>query len=190
MSQIKAIETQYKGYRFRSRLEARWAVFFDAAEIDWQYEPEGFQLKDGWYLPDFWLPTFGGSMYVEVKYTGGDFSKARSFAEQTHNTIWLAEGPPDYRAYLTLEFVSGHELLGNDDNFEIGPEVETLVECWGVPNAWDASGEDRMFSHPCCEVDWKTKKIKQEFVDWGDWSQFNKGVMAARSARFEHGESP
>jgi len=26
---IKAIETQYRGYRFRSRLEARWAVFFD-----------------------------------------------------------------------------------------------------------------------------------------------------------------
>lgn len=25
---IKAIETEYKGYRFRSRLEARWAVFF------------------------------------------------------------------------------------------------------------------------------------------------------------------
>ena len=29
MSDIKAIETYYKGYRFRSRLEARWAVFFD-----------------------------------------------------------------------------------------------------------------------------------------------------------------
>lgn len=31
MSEIKAIDTYYKGYRFRSRLEARWAVFFDAA---------------------------------------------------------------------------------------------------------------------------------------------------------------
>ena len=26
---IKPIETKYNGYRFRSRLEARWAVFFD-----------------------------------------------------------------------------------------------------------------------------------------------------------------
>ena len=34
MSEIKAIETYYKGYRFRSRLEARWAVFFDAAGIN------------------------------------------------------------------------------------------------------------------------------------------------------------
>lgn len=54
MSEIKAIETYYKGYRFRSRLEARWAVFFDAAGIEYEYEPEGFRLEDGsCYLPDF-----------------------------------------------------------------------------------------------------------------------------------------
>lgn len=57
MSEIKAIETYYKGYRFRSRLEARWAVFFDAAGIKWEYEPEGFVMSDGTnYLPDFYLP--------------------------------------------------------------------------------------------------------------------------------------
>jgi hypothetical protein len=42
----KAIETLYRGYRFRSRLEARWAVFFDVAGIGWQYEPEGFDLAN------------------------------------------------------------------------------------------------------------------------------------------------
>jgi hypothetical protein len=42
----KAIETRYRGYRFRSRSEARWAVFFDAAGIAWQYEPEGFDLTN------------------------------------------------------------------------------------------------------------------------------------------------
>lgn len=63
---IKAIETEYNGYRFRSRLEARWAVFFDAAGIRYVYEPEGFQLEDGtMYLPDFYLPILG--IYVEVK---------------------------------------------------------------------------------------------------------------------------
>jgi hypothetical protein len=39
---LKPIETFYRGYRFRSRLEARWAVFMDAAGIVWEYEPEGF----------------------------------------------------------------------------------------------------------------------------------------------------
>lgn len=63
---IKPIETYYDGYRFRSRLEARWAVFFNAQKIRYEYEPEGFRLRDGSkYLPDFYLPDF--CMYVEVK---------------------------------------------------------------------------------------------------------------------------
>lgn len=64
--QIKAIETIYNGYKFRSRLEARWAVFFDAAGIKYEYETEGFELSDGTrYLPDFYLPDY--DWYVEVK---------------------------------------------------------------------------------------------------------------------------
>lgn len=63
---IQAIETVYNGYRFRSRLEARWAVFFDAAGIEYQYEPEGYKLSNGKiYLPDFYLPDF--NIYAEIK---------------------------------------------------------------------------------------------------------------------------
>jgi hypothetical protein len=62
---LKAIETKYKGCRFRSRLEARWAVFFDAIGIEWEYEKEGYKLPSGWYLPDFWLPET--KTWVEVK---------------------------------------------------------------------------------------------------------------------------
>ena len=63
--EFKAIETVYNGYRFRSRLEARWAVFFDAAGIKYEYEPEGFTDGDLFYLPDFYLPDH--NTYVEVK---------------------------------------------------------------------------------------------------------------------------
>ena len=70
---MNAIETVYKGFRFRSRLEARWAVFFDALKIRWQYEPQGFEkvlnTEEGdeviRYLPDFYLPT--QKIWVEVK---------------------------------------------------------------------------------------------------------------------------
>lgn len=62
---IKAIETHYKGYRFRSRLEARWAVFLDRAGIAYRYEPQGFDLDDLLYLPDFWLPV--QKCWLEIK---------------------------------------------------------------------------------------------------------------------------
>ncbi len=58
--EIKPIETIYNGYHFRSRLEARWAVFFDALGIEWEYEPEGFDLGGGvYYLPDFRVKCYG-----------------------------------------------------------------------------------------------------------------------------------
>lgn len=57
--------TVYQGVEFRSRLEARWAVFFDAAGIKWNYEPRWIQLESGPYLPDFILPEL--HLVVEVK---------------------------------------------------------------------------------------------------------------------------
>jgi hypothetical protein len=62
---ITAIQTEYRGHKFRSRLEARWAVFFDAMKHDWTYEPEGYELPSGWYLPDFYLKGF--DVHVEIK---------------------------------------------------------------------------------------------------------------------------
>lgn len=50
---MKAIQTEYAGCLFRSRLEARWAVFFDHLDVDWEHEPEGFETPAGRYLPDF-----------------------------------------------------------------------------------------------------------------------------------------
>jgi hypothetical protein len=47
MDEIRPIETEYNGYRFRSRLEARWAIFFAALGVDYEYEPEGFELPSG-----------------------------------------------------------------------------------------------------------------------------------------------
>ena len=68
---ITALETRYEGHRFRSRLEARWAVFFDALGVRYHYEPQGYGLGGGLgsYLPDFWIPPQSGFRggYVEIK---------------------------------------------------------------------------------------------------------------------------
>lgn len=75
--EFSAIETPYKGHTFRSRLEARWAAFFD--EIGWQWNYEPFDLNG--YIPDFSLSGFAcGPIIVEVKPTeehiGGAQEKA------------------------------------------------------------------------------------------------------------------
>ena len=65
---LQPIETEYKGYKMRSRLEAKWAVFFDHLGIEWIYELDGYVLGDGIsYIPDFYLPQVG--MWAEVKPT-------------------------------------------------------------------------------------------------------------------------
>lgn len=56
MDKIPAIETPYKGYRMRSRLEARWAVWMDVLGVRWRYEMERYTNGDRrTYLPDFYV---------------------------------------------------------------------------------------------------------------------------------------
>lgn len=47
--EIKSKPTIYNGTKFRSRLEARWACFFDLLGWRWQYEPFDLQA----WTPDF-----------------------------------------------------------------------------------------------------------------------------------------
>lgn len=55
--------TTYNGVRFRSRLEARWAAFFDLCEWGWEYEPVDGET----WTPDFAVNGAYGRIWVEVK---------------------------------------------------------------------------------------------------------------------------
>lgn len=95
---IKPIETKYKGILFRSRLEARWAYFFDLIGVQWEYEPEGYVLPSGPYLPDFWLPkvSLRGArlgLFVEVKPTAdNDDDRFREFVEVIEKNLAVVCG--------------------------------------------------------------------------------------------------
>jgi len=79
---IGAIETEYAGVRFRSRTEARWAVFFDALGLKWEHEPEAYTDGRTWYTPDFWLPEL--DCFWEVKGTRDyDVAKVEMLCEVT-----------------------------------------------------------------------------------------------------------
>lgn len=67
VEQPKVLPTRYRGTSYRSRTEARWAVFFDQLGIVHDYELEGFATGREGYLPDFLLA--GQSLWAEVKPT-------------------------------------------------------------------------------------------------------------------------
>jgi hypothetical protein len=58
-----SIPTEYNCTRFRSRLEARWAAWFDLVGWRWDYEPTDMH---GW-CPDFVIYGALGHIFVEVK---------------------------------------------------------------------------------------------------------------------------
>jgi hypothetical protein len=73
VSPIKAIETRAFGCKFRSRTEARFAVFLTEAGFDWEYEPEGAALDAGNYLCDFRITGPNGvQVWVEIKPPNND----------------------------------------------------------------------------------------------------------------------
>jgi len=104
---LKAITTIYNGNRFRSRLEARWAVFFDCMGWVYEYEENGYQLPSKWYLPDFYFRQW--NCYAEVKpvqlsYDEIKLVKELSLGMETDGSIdvLLLEGIPKPISYRTI----------------------------------------------------------------------------------------
>jgi|GEM_PF-566997 len=212
--EIKPIETVYNGYRFRSRLEARWAVFFDTLGIKYEYEKEGYEIKDRgscktwYYLPDFYLPET--KTWVEVK---GDLENV---------TV-------DYWAMLANAVDYGGQLPDIADSWQT--ERGILI----LSNIWIPSDKDIIIEFPCIQhskgvhissvaffnsglkfthsfdINWvdagwgaesagtEMKRLVSLNLPDGMWvdafegqqnNHVNIALKAAMSARFEHGETP
>lgn len=225
---IKAIETSYKGCRFRSRTEARWAVFMDALGVEWEYEPQGYVLNDGTpYLPDFLVhPGTESEFWLEIK---GDFptreeiDKAARLAEGTNKRTYLYFGKvaqpgrglsvirtwDEYFAEADTQW-QWHDQLGWIINgseaarWQIGVQPTAFAFMAGKQLRKPRSGFWWWTDCPHCgkailklngQVGWCPA--------WGDnlpdgvdlypnfaheTSRLQDAYVAARSARFEHGE--
>jgi len=129
---IKTIHTTYNGIKFRSRLEARWAVFFDSLNIKYRYEFEGFELEDKeWYLPDFYLPKY--DVYCEVKPTINEVSENmptfKKFATGRHWLLLLVDSPN----------VNSTMLISNNEINMVVPFVDLIAKKYG--NYWHSNYE-------------------------------------------------
>ncbi len=111
INKIQPIETKYKGYNFRSRLEARWAVYFDTIKLKWEYEKEGYQLSNGIrYLPDFYIDNFG---FIEIKGTepnDEELEKVRLLSEDLKTKCAIFVGIPHTETQGYRCFEDGKEI--------------------------------------------------------------------------------
>lgn len=194
---MKAIETEYKGYKFRSRLEARWAVFFDACGVRWEYEPEGFVLDNGqYYLPDFLLHDVdgrvGGDLYVEVKgkMTQEDADKIYSFSglkevrgiQETVNPILVVAGIPDGSSIYDIEDFCRDSGYSGFPGMDDGP----------YPFNFETIDGDYYAAHPGINEKGRFELFGDDYsytYDRDDEATV-RAFRIARQARFEHGKTP
>jgi len=179
---IKAIETLYKGYRFRSRIEAKWAVFFDALSgVKWEYEKEGYILEDGTcYLPDFWIPVLhdydGEGCFVEIKGvepTDEERNKLELLAKGTGHKVLCFWG--EIKKDWSCTVYNKNGLYIYDGNFDI-ENMWFLNKITSKQNYHiiDFIPFGYLFSI-------YGDKTKRSFIE--------AGIKKARAARFEHGET-
>lgn len=90
----------YKGVRFRSRLEARWAVFFDLRGIEWVYEPAMYQLKSGGYIPDFKVYGLLAEVKPRVEVEPRWLTRLEELKKLTGIPVLLLLGDPGYFMHM------------------------------------------------------------------------------------------
>ena len=170
---IEAIQTRYAGYHFRSRLEARWAVWFTALGIPWEYEREGYALPSGPYLPDFWIsnpmpewPEAGYWIDIKPSNLPNDneaFAKIADLTMATKHTGYIVAGDPGNFRTASFNFNTRKWTFATKNDLrDYSPSNRPL---------WFAS----LFAHSL------THEMKPNILE---------AITAARSARFEHGETP
>ena len=185
---MSAIETSYRGCRFRSRLEARWACFWDHMGTRWEYEPQGFVIGGRPYLPDFRLPN---GTWIEVKGSESELDHGLMLAA-------AAELPGDASPRLLILGPMPEPPGLNRGNwawlgfsaFEFEGETDTMDGWWefgadGLP--WPAR-ETSCAPPPSWgdDAEWLTPVLNMT----GDVPlSVVAAYRAGRSARFEHGEN-
>jgi hypothetical protein len=235
---MKPIETTYKGCHFRSRLEARWAVFFDSLGVRWEYEREGFELRSRRYLPDFWLPEM--DCFFEAKGQEPSDSEKQSALElsiESRKLVALASGfmgVEELRvgsrslgewlaAGFNIELFAGeaHDTWAVKSfdfpmwnwmfEVDLPPFIEKTFPTERIPEGDSEERRarlielDRRYYHQKCQKDhpkyrWGRHESSLSWVKCNDGYRFahepdpeaneiSRAFNAARSARFEFGQS-
>ena len=193
---MRAIETEYKGYRFRSRLEARWALFFDLCRVEWEYEPEGFVLDNGdYYLPDFLLHDVRAyhdcgmdvlnDLWVEVKgkMAEKDEEKLLSFCGLCIENGFQSVKTP---VYIVAGIPEGNNVKDFDDFCDAHMNGDAIPF-----NFMTVDGDD-FPAYPGIDNEGKFGLFGADssYTLSRNGEATERAFRIARQARFEHGEKP
>lgn len=189
MSEITPIETRYNGCLFRSRTEARWAVFFDAIGLPWHFEPQPYRLKAFSYLPDFFLPTL--NMLVEIKpivYTrDGQLVPPSDPKAGEYQYLSRESGYPPLLILCGIPGLSvpgakhrPYEGFAHEDDYYYWCRCP---RCGASGIQWMGRAERNQHSEGC------TGQQCKNLPGWND-PLLIAAFEAARSARFERSETP
>lgn len=190
---IKPIETIYKGYRFRSRLEARWAVFFDTIGADWEYEPEGFDLGNGlYYLPDFRIHNCKGfckTLWVEVKSTYNITDLDKKKIEAFYKPVYCGCDENQCRPLLVVgDIPFGDNINDIKQNIcKAYNESYNLLYSLETISSWC----DCQFPAAAINGGFYLCRYEDFYDDKNiDHERTEKAYLKSLQARFEHGEKP
>ena len=220
---IKAIETRYAGCKFRSRLEARWAVFFDHFAIKWEYEYQGYQCThrlthNDWsidagdgtfpYLPDFWFPDLHLHGEVKGSLTHPELTRLLDAAASLssndgggcrdsggHDLIIFGniplrvsyatdhDGRLPTRLHMHKGDLNASGWTGEPDGCACGDTI--AYDCGGDPEIYEGWGRT-----PDQIARWLTSgSWASSYISFDAYQTWEQAFTAARSARFEHGQS-
>lgn len=115
---------EYKGIRYRSALETKWAITMETLGIPFEYEPRTYRVGKKQYVPDFWLPT--QDHFLEIKPAAPDeaaLEKAAMLIRHTGKRLFFLAAFPRIQG-LTL----AESKVYWGDGWLMGPGVPLVVQ--------------------------------------------------------------
>jgi len=182
---MEALNTEFRGHYFRSRTEARWAVFFSEVDEEYLYEPQGFDLDGFEYLPDFWLPDL--EIWVEIKpndeYSLRELRKAQLLSEKSRNMVAIVCGGPRVeRVEIDKESAELLTKYGTTEGFKENYHIDL---CIGP--AWDTIDHEQVSTY--FEEDhweWMAEKMRLTFQREDIWFDGTEGSVEKMREMFPH----
>lgn len=178
---MQALETFYNHNRYRSRLEAKWAVYFDQMGVKFDYEPSGFNIGHKCYLPDFYLTEL--DTYIEVKPESGDrnsvFADMVAMIETGASSIGkclAVFGDPLNHKLMAVGRIADSEEWSDDFSDWCALCFFKDGDSLSIGSTFNLTGAEKVSS----KINKKPKSIIENY----------KQKIHARFSHFEHGEKP